>query len=165
MKKLLIGTIGILLLLGIYAFNSKSEVTTTSESSEIKWLSLEDAMKAAAKSKKGVFIDMYTEWCGPCKMLDRNTFSDKSVIDHINANYHAVKFNAEGNQEVTFNGKKYSNPNYRPTTGRNSAHEFTAFLQVRGYPTMYILNPKGEVQINIVGYRNPEQLLTELKGK
>jgi thioredoxin-related protein len=164
MKKLFIGTIGILLLLGVYAFNSKSFSENTVDSDSIKWVTLEEAMKAASKSKKGIFIDMYTVWCGPCKMLDRNTFQDKSVIDHINANYHAVKFNAEGNEEVTFKGKKYTNPNYRPTAGRNSTHEFTAFLQVRGYPTMYILNHQGEVKKNIVGFRNPEQLLAELKG-
>ena len=42
---------------------------------EINWMSLEEALEAQKTSPKKIFIDAYTVWCGPCKMLDRNTLS------------------------------------------------------------------------------------------
>ena len=47
-------------------------------------------------------MDMYTVWCGPCKMLDKNTFHNKDVADYINKYYYAVKFNAEGRMTKFF---------------------------------------------------------------
>ena len=81
---------------------------------KINWISLEKAVELQKKTPKKILIDMYTVWCGPCKMLDKNTFGNKSVANYINAHYYAVKFNAEGNEILTFKGKRYENPNYDP---------------------------------------------------
>ena len=48
-------------------------------SQEIKWISLEDAVYLQEAAPRNIIIDMYTNWCGPCKLLDRNTFSNKDV--------------------------------------------------------------------------------------
>jgi thioredoxin-related protein len=161
MNKFLITGIALVVLAVVYAF--KPSADATSNSGQINWLNLEQAEKAAKESGKLIFIDVYTEWCGPCKMLDRNTFSDPGVIEFMNKHFVAVKFNAEGADAVTFNGKKYSNPNFTPgKTGRNSQHEFASSLKVPGYPTMYLLDGKGAVVHNVVGYRTPDQLIEEL---
>jgi thioredoxin-related protein len=135
-----------------------------SQAQEVKWLTLDEALAMQKVTPKPIFMDVYTDWCGPCKMLDKQTFHDKAFMDEINANYYAVKFNAEGKSEVNFKGKKYTNPSFvEGKSGRNGTHEFTGFLQVKGYPTMYIISPNGELGNNIVGFRNAEQLLNELK--
>ena len=67
---------------------------------EINWLTLEKAIELQKKSPKKIMIDVYTSWCGPCKMLDKNTFHNADVVKYVNANYYAVKFNAEGNESV-----------------------------------------------------------------
>jgi thioredoxin-related protein len=75
-----------------------------------------------------------------------------------------VKFNAEGNEKITFNKKKYSNPDFvAGQKGRNGTHQFTNFLNLEGYPTMIILDKKGAISKNVVGYRTAEQLLAEIK--
>jgi thioredoxin-related protein len=138
--------------------------TFASQAQEIKWMTFDEAMAAQKKNPKPIFMDVYTDWCGPCKMLDKNTFSNKEVADYINANFYAVKFNGEGNVDVNYKGKKYANPNFNPERkGRNSVHEFTMFLKVEGYPSMYILDSKGDIDKVIVGYYQPEQLMTEIK--
>lgn len=132
----------------------------SSQAQEVKWLTLNEALAKQKKNSKPIFMDVYTDWCGPCKMLDKNTFQDKTVADYINANYYAVKFNAEGDTSITYKGIAYTNPGYDPNRkGRNSAHDFTKFLKVAGYPSMYIIDKKGEVKEPIVGYRTPEELL------
>ncbi|MCB0443422.1 MAG: thioredoxin family protein [Flavobacterium sp.] len=134
------------------------------QAQEIKWMSFDDAMALQKKNPKPIFMDVYTDWCGPCKMLDKNTFQTKAFADYINANYYAVKFNGEGNTTVNYKGKKYSNPGYDANRkGRNSMHEFTEFLKVEGYPSMYVMDKKGDVAKVIVGYYQADQLLAELK--
>ena len=131
---------------------------------EIKWMPLDEALAKQKKNPKPIFMDVYTDWCGPCKYLDANTFHDASIVEIVNANYYAVKFNAEGNSSVTYKGTTYTNPGFDPNRkGRNSAHEFTKFLSVAGYPSMYIINKKGDLKEPIVGYLTPEQLLPMLK--
>ena len=139
--------------------------TATIQAQEIKWMTFDEAIALQKKDPKPIFMDVYTDWCGPCKMLDKNTFQTKEFSEFINANYYAVKFNGEGNTEVNYKGIKYSNPGYDPNRkGRNSMHEFTGFLKVEGYPSMYVLDRSGEIAKVIVGYYQTEQLLTELKS-
>ena len=53
------------------------------------------------------------------------------MIKYVNENYYAVKFNAEGNEKIEFQGYEFSNPNFDPakTRRRNSSHEFTRALR------------------------------------
>ena len=56
-------------------------------------------------------MDVYTEWCGPCKMMDKNTFANRDVLNYINENFYAVKFNGEGNEKINFFDQEFTNPN------------------------------------------------------
>ncbi|WKW46496.1 thioredoxin fold domain-containing protein [Myroides sp. JBRI-B21084] len=134
------------------------------QNKEIKWMSMKDALTAQKKNKKPIFIDAYTVWCGPCRMLDKNTFSDEKVIKVINEKYNPVKFNAEGNEEIQFGGKLYKNPNYQEArkNSRNGMHEFAMFIGVQAYPDMIIIDKDGKKTKDILGYRTPDQLLPEL---
>ena len=135
-----------------------------SNAQEIKWLSLNEALSLQKKSPKPIFMDVYTDWCGPCKMLDAKTFHDKGFMEFMSKNYYAVKFNAEGNSVVTYLTKKYTNPDFKEgQKGRNGVHQFTNFLNLEGYPTMVIFDKKGSITKTVVGYRTPEQLLGEIK--
>ncbi|WP_170309816.1 thioredoxin family protein [Seonamhaeicola maritimus] len=132
---------------------------------EIKWVTFEEALELQKKSPKKIMMDVYTSWCGPCKMLDKNTFHNKDVVDYVNENYYAVKFNAEGNEEVNYDGKMFSNPNYKPELAnrRNSAHELSRYFQVQAYPTIVFLDEKGKLIFPLRGYKTPTQLELYLK--
>ncbi|MDW5287926.1 thioredoxin family protein [Formosa sp. PL04] len=132
---------------------------------EIKWISFNEALELQKKTPKKIMIDAYTNWCGPCKMLDKNTFQNKDVAEYVNANYYAVKFNAEGNESVTFQGVTYGNPNYNESkkNQRNSAHELTIALGVNAYPTIVFLDEDAQVITPVRGYQTPQQLEVYLK--
>jgi len=160
----------------LFLFLAIFTVSVTVQAQEsIKWMTFNEAISLQQKNIKNpkklkpIFMDVYTEWCGPCKMLDRNTFSDPSVIKYINENFYAVKFNAEGNETINYKGKEFKNPRFNPqnTSGRNSMNEFTEYLEIQGYPSMAIIDKKGNYtpSMAIVGYRGPQELLADLKNK
>src|SRR5690606_19217831 len=81
---------------------------------QIKWVTFNEALELQKKKPKKIFLDAYTTWCGPCKALDKNTFTNPDVIKFINKHFYAVKFNAEGNEEISYRGNTYTNPHYKP---------------------------------------------------
>jgi thioredoxin-related protein len=135
------------------------------QEAHINWMSIAQAQEAMKKEPKKVMIDVYTNWCGPCKMMMKNTFTDPTIIAYINENYYAVKFNAEGNQEVNFKGNTYSNPNFNPakTNSRNGTHEFTmAIAPVNGrvaYPTIVYMDESFNILTPVQGYHQPAQIM------
>ena len=131
---------------------------------KIIWMSMNDALEAQKETPKKIFVDVYTKWCGPCKLLDKNTFSNKDVIQFINENFYAVKFNAEGTEEITYQDFTYTNPNYQEgRKGRNATHFFADALRISGYPSLVFFKNDGELIQAISGYRTPQKLEIYLK--
>ncbi|MEW7277718.1 thioredoxin fold domain-containing protein [Aquimarina sp. 2201CG1-2-11] len=136
----------------------------TTQAQEINWMTMNDALEAQKKQPKKIFMDVYTDWCGPCKLLDKKTFHNKDVVSYVNENYYAVKFNAEGTEEVHYNDFTYTNPNYNPNKkGRNSQHFFANALKISGYPSMVFFDENGKLIAPVVGYKTPQQLEIYLK--
>jgi len=132
----------------------------------INWITLEEAQTLNKETPKKILIDLYTPWCGYCKKMDRETFTNADVIKQVNENFYAVKFNCEGPDDVTFNEKEYSNKTYdqsRPPTSRNGMHDLADFFKVPGYPSLIILDTDLSVKGKHPGYKNPAQLLQMLK--
>ena len=134
------------------------------QAQEINWISFPEALEAQKKEPKKIFMDVYANWCGPCKLLDKYTFSNKDLIDYVNENFYAVKFNGEGVEEIYFYDRVFNNPKYDPKRkGKNSSHEFTQFLGISAYPTMVFFDENGGPIMPVVGYYKPQELEPYLK--
>src|SRR5438105_148312 len=72
------------------------------EAEAIHWMSFEKAVELTQKKPKHIIIDIYTSWCGPCKMMSKNTFQNPVIAKFINEHYYAVKFDAESFDTVKF---------------------------------------------------------------
>lgn len=134
-----------------------------SQQESIRWMSFEEAIKANDKKPKKILVDVYTNWCGPCRMLNSNTFTNKRIIELINKYYYPVKFNAEGPDTIIVKGQTYVNPGYDPNVpGRNSTHQLTyAIANVNGriaYPTIVYMDENSQIIQAIQGYMTPQQL-------
>ena len=151
MKKIL------LIVLVLVGFNLNAQ--------EINWVTLEEAVELQQKEPRKIIMDFYTKWCGPCKLLDKNTFKNKDVAKYINENYYAVKFNAEGNDVVNFKGNEFTNPKYDPAKAnrRNRSHQLTQYFKVNAYPTMVFLDEADNLITQVKGYKTPQQLELYLK--
>ena len=134
------------------------------QAASINWISLEEAVAAQQKEPRKIMMDVYTQWCGPCKMMMANTFTNANVIEYVNANYYAVKFDAESPEPVTFQGTEFTNPDYDPNRrGRNGVHQLSRAMKVNAYPTIVYLDEEANVIAPISGYKQPSQMELYLK--
>jgi thioredoxin-related protein len=127
-------------------------LTNTAQGQEaIQWMKFEEAIAANAKNPKMILVDVYTDWCGWCKKMDKDTFTDPRVIAHFQKNFYAVKLNAEDtNRKFPFMGKTFSEA------------EMAASMRVNSYPNFVVIEPGLQNIAQLPGYREPEAFLAGL---
>ncbi|MDR3350795.1 MAG: DUF255 domain-containing protein [Prevotellaceae bacterium] len=125
------------------------------ESNPVQWYSIETADSLRGKTPKKIFIDVYTDWCGWCKVMDRNTFSDPKVAEYLNRHFYPVKLNAEQKTPIKFDGHTF---NFMP---EHRSHELAiALLQGQmSYPNIVYMNEEGQPIQAVPGYQTPEVIL------
>ncbi|MCB9273170.1 MAG: DUF255 domain-containing protein [Lewinellaceae bacterium] len=127
----------------------------------ITWHTWEEAQELMAKEPKKMFIDVYTDWCGWCKRMDKETFTDSGVAKYMNEHFYAVKFNAEQKEDIVYRGTTLS---YRPSSRRGVHDLAVSLLDGRmGYPSFVYLD-ENQDRISISpGYKTPDMMVKELK--
>ena len=127
--------------------DGKPAPTGTAEG--IQWVSYDVGLERAQKENKHVFIDFTAKWCGFCKKMDAETFTQPNVIAMINENFIPVKVDGDSQKELDIKG-------YKITESNLTKQEFG----VRGYPTFWFLKPDGTKLGAISGYR-PANVMME----
>ena len=84
--------------------------TTGGNKTAIHWLTMEEAYLLQQKNPKKIIVDIYAEWCGWCKRMDKTTFQEPAVIRYINDNFYAVKLDAETKRTIKLGDESF---NYR----------------------------------------------------
>ncbi len=127
----------------------------------LSWYAIDDLEAMKDIKGKKVLVDMYTSWCGWCKVMDKKTFTDPAVVEYLNENFVLVKFNAEQREPVTFKGETYE----WIRGGRKGVNKLAMKLMSGrlAYPTMVYLDDNLELIKASAGYKKPDQLLAELQ--
>lgn len=136
--------------------SDKKKNSKDSEAASINWISIDEAQELSKKEPRKVIVDVYTDWCGWCKKMDKSTFSDAEVVNYINEYFYAVKLNAESKDVVSYNGTELTK------------RELAGAFQVRSYPTIVIIDEAFETVFPIPGYRSAKDLkniLTQIKDQ
>lgn len=84
---------------------------------------LDGAMVRAKKENKSIFIDFYTTWCAPCKLMDQGTFKDDDIATYLNDNCVTLKVNAE----------------------KGNGRALRVQYNVAAFPTLIFIDPDGNV--------------------
>ena len=103
---------------------------------------LKEAIAKAKAENKFVFFDAYASWCGPCKAMDKEVFTDKTVADYLNAKFIAIRIDMEKGEGPVL-AKKYPS--------------------INGYPSLLFLENGGMPVKTLLGSRRAEEFLAEAK--
>ena len=140
-----------LLFVALIGFNVQAQ--------DINWISWEEAVQLSqtdAQPKK-IFVDVYTDWCGWCKKMDKDTFQNPQVSQYMQDNFYMVKMDAEGKDPIQYQGKTFK----VVPSGRRGYHELAAAL-LQGkmsYPTVVFLDENFNMLSPVPGYQKVEPFM------
>lgn len=99
----------------------------------ITWYSMQEAQKLAKKNDKKVLAYAEAEWCVYCKKMDKEVFTQKAVIDSLNAYYYPVKIDVDSEEKIIFNEEEMTE------------QQFAQSYQVRATPTTFFVDKSGKI--------------------
>jgi len=149
------------LVLSVMALAAQSFRQPVSE--PLKWYTWEEAVELNKTKPKKIMVDVFTDWCGWCKKMDKGVFSDPAVAAYLEANFYPVKFNAEQRKEIKFSDQTFGF--VAGENGRGGVHSL-AYALLEGqmsYPTLVYLNEKYERIMISPGFKESPDLMMELK--
>jgi thioredoxin 1 len=103
---------------------------------------MKEALAKAKTENKLIFFDAYASWCGPCKAMEKNVFTDKELGEYFNNKFVSIRIDMEKGE------------------GPELAKHFTS---IDGYPSLLFMNNKGNVIKSLLGSRHIDELLGEAK--
>jgi thioredoxin-related protein len=133
----------------------------TPPANTLVWLDFETGYKKAVAENKILLVDMYTNWCYWCKVMDKETYTDSGIIAEINNHFVPVKMNPEVDARFTFGDTTMSN---------SELFLWLGYGKQFGFPTSYFwLQPgKSEERYCLAGYHEPAafmQILKQIEAK
>jgi thioredoxin-related protein len=121
----------------------------------VKWYTIEEAFALTQKEPRKIMIDVYTDWCGWCKVMDSNTFSNDVIAAYLNSHFYPVKFNAEQKGDISLYGQTFK---FVPN-GTKGYHQLAAAL-LNGqlsYPSVVFLDETAKMIQPVQGYIQARQ--------
>lgn len=125
-----------------YGIGTNSESGETAEippPETIKWYSYTGGKYQSNESGKPIMVDVYADWCGWCKTLDEETYSDARVIELATDSFISVKINGDND------------------------YDFAMKYGIRSYPTILFVDSEGNEIHRVIGFRNADRFLDEMK--
>ena len=143
-----------LVLISAFALTISTGHRPVPADAKLKWMTLQEAQQAMLKEKRPILIDLYTDWCGWCKVMDKKTYTNAKVIAYLEQNFYPVKVNAETKEALTWNEKTYN------FNSSNRANDFAIFLTYGrlSFPTTIILPTDNSGPQPVPGYLEPKDL-------
>jgi thioredoxin-related protein len=118
---------------------------------KVQWLSFDAAVEKAQRENKHMIVDIYTNWCGWCKVMDRQTYGNDDVAAYLTEHFSLAKVNGESSSKLTWNGKTLTE------------REFARAVRVTGYPATFFMKPNAELLGGVPGYIKSHDMMIYAK--
>ncbi len=136
----------------VASFNSQ-------DNDKVQWMSVAELQTAYSKAPRPIIVDVYTSWCGWCKVMDKETYQNAKVANYINEHFYAVKLDAETKDIFYWNGKQYA---YNEAYQSNDLAVYLMAGQM-SYPTTVLLPSLTSQPGPMAGFLKPKELEAPLK--
>ena len=120
------------------------------EETPVKWYKINQYDSLIQRGDKKVMIDVYTDWCAPCRKMDAYTFNDKRIARYINENYYPIKHNGESKDTLYYNRKTF--------LPSGKTHQLTYELNINAYPTLLFIDEKGTLITKEAKFFSPNEM-------
>ena len=115
---------------------------------KVQWLAFDAAVEKAQKENKHLIVDVYTNWCGWCKVMDRQTYGNADVASYLSEHFVLAKVNGESAAKLTWQGKDLTERGFAKAVG------------VTGYPSTFFMKPNADLLGGVPGYiKSPDMLI------
>lgn len=134
-----------------------SNRTNTAKEEKVNWISITEAVALSKKEPRKIIVDIYADWCGWCKKMDKTTYSNPDIAEYLNEKYYAVKFDAEYKEPITVGGETFR---YKSGGSRGGVHELAQTLLEgqMSLPSAVVLDDKLSKLTIIPGYQDVEMM-------
>lgn len=155
--------VGLLLMASPAVYAGEPAAVAGGDSGAVEWLKFDAALQAASAGDKHIMVDVYTDWCGWCKKLDRETYADPAVKQVLAESYISskVKGDSDGPLNVKSQPKVEDGKTliqFVPSDQAQITEKQLARAQFRvtGYPTILFFAADGRMITKLSGYQNAE---------
>jgi thiol:disulfide interchange protein len=143
-----------IVLMAICSFSFFSCSMAPKKGPELAWIQPTELVNLMKKEPRPILVDLYTDWCKWCKVMDSRTYANPKVIAYLQEKYYCVKIDAESKKVITWMGREFS---FNPNFGVNDVAVMLAGQQI-SFPTTVII-PKFNNQPQAVpGFLAPAEL-------
>lgn len=115
--------------------------------STVHWMSYETALEKAKNGPKLIFVDLYADWCIPCRVMDANVYSDPTVSSLLNTRFYAVKLNADSQDSIMCDGQK-----------KTVQRCYFDVWELNALPAFVLVAPKGMSILTVTDSMSPQEL-------
>lgn len=113
----------------------------------VHWMSYDEAFEKAKKAPKLIFVDLYADWCVPCRIMEANVYSDPTVASLLNTRFYSVKLNADSQDTIMCDGQK-----------KTVQRCYFDVWELSALPAFVLIAPKGLSILTVTDSMSPQEL-------
>ncbi|MBR3850937.1 MAG: thioredoxin family protein [Fibrobacter sp.] len=113
----------------------------------VQWLDYNTALEKAKTEPKLIFVDMYADWCIPCRVMDKNVYMNPTVASILNKKFYPVKLDVDSEAPIICDGKKAS-----------AKKCFSEVWELNVLPSFVLIAPKGLSILTVADSMSPQEM-------